>query len=99
MTLHYVALLRERALLNKARARYKSRHSDRKEEFASAKRLQMQKHPPRTRLCVDVFAFVTNAKHLQIQRSVIWAHRPNPKESRTRCAAFSMVTWRDETVP
>ena len=76
VTLHCVTLLRERALLYKARVRYKSRHSDHKEEFASAQRSQMQKCSPRVHSRANIFAFEKNAEHLQIRRSVIWVESP-----------------------
>ena len=93
MTLQYVTLLRERALLNKARARYKSRHSDHKEEFASAKRSQMHKCPPRVYSLAGICASACDAEHLQIRRSVIWAASPNSKEEPRACSCVDVFAF------
>ena len=90
VTLHCVTLLRERALLYKARVRYKSRHSDHKEEFASAQRPQMQKCSPRVHSWANIFAFEKNAEHLQIRRSVIWVESPKSHKRSARNVRLSL---------
>ena len=96
VTLHCVTLLRERALLYKARVRYKSRHSDHKEEFASAQRPQMQKCSPRVHSRANIFAFEKNAEHLQIRRSVIWVESPKSHKRTVREHAVIIRVMRRE---